>query len=216
MKKTLLVAASAAAFAFPVYAQNPAPGSAGPGTSAPGGPNAGTGTYPSVPAPRPGGAARDTTNQRMQNVDAQTFSRMAAMSNQFEIQSSQLAQQKARSAEVKAFAQDMIKDHQMAAQRMKAVMAKANASGDMTTGSVMDEKHQAIMTKLKSASGAEFDRAYVEAQMQAHEEAVALFTAYSQSGDDPQLKQFASEMLPTLEQHREHIMRISKDMMSRT
>ena len=38
-------------------------------------------------------------------------------------------------------------------------------------------------------------------QVKAHEEAVALFRTYAQSGTDAKLKAFAQKMLPDLERH---------------
>jgi predicted outer membrane protein len=43
----------------------------------------------------------------------------------------------------------------------------------------------------------------------AHQEAVALFTSYSQNGDVPQLAQFAGATLPVLEMHLEHVQSLS-------
>jgi putative membrane protein len=54
---------------------------------------------------------------------------------------------------------------------------------------------------LKSKSGKEFDRAYDQMQLQAHEEAVALFEQYSQSGDNPDLKSWAAKTLLHLKEH---------------
>ena len=50
-------------------------------------------------------------------------------------------------------------------------------------------------------SGTEFDRAYDMAQQEGHRKAVALFEAYAQGGDNPQLKQWAAKTLPHLKQH---------------
>jgi putative membrane protein len=41
--------------------------------------------------------------------------------------------------------------------------------------------------------------------MQAHLLAVDLFRNYSQAGDDPQLKQWASATLPTLQRHLQKV-----------
>jgi putative membrane protein len=38
-------------------------------------------------------------------------------------------------------------------------------------------------------------------QTDAHKQAVALFSAYANSGDDPALKEFAKATLPTLKMH---------------
>jgi predicted outer membrane protein len=45
------------------------------------------------------------------------------------------------------------------------------------------------------------DQVFARQQIQAHEEAIALFRAYSQNGDNQELKQFAGKRLPGLEDH---------------
>jgi hypothetical protein len=66
--------------------------------------------------------------------------------------------------------------------------------------------HQEIMDKLSTASGRAFDRADLDAQLNAHKEAVELFSTYAREGDNPELKHFhfAQQMLPTLEEHLKH------------
>jgi putative membrane protein len=54
---------------------------------------------------------------------------------------------------------------------------------------------------LQQAQGAQFDQAYIQQQVQAHQTAVDMFRNYAQSGDDAKLKQFASQTLPALQQH---------------
>ena len=53
--------------------------------------------------------------------------------------------------------------------------------------------------------GAEFDRAYHAAQLTAHNEAVALFERASKNLDNAELKNFATETLPTLKDHHKMV-----------
>lgn len=137
---------------------------------------------------------------------AQQFVPIAAASNMFEIESSRLALQKSQSAGVKSFAQEMIDDHTKATKEMQAVLAKAN----LAAPAAMDARHQQMVTQLNSASGAQFDQAYMTMQLQAHQEAVALFTSYSQGGDNPDLKAFATKTLPTLKEHLAMVQKAQK------
>jgi putative membrane protein len=69
-----------------------------------------------------------------------------------------------------------------------------------------------MLDKLNGAKGEAFDQAYVQAQRDAHDEAVSLFEDYSQNGDNASLKTFATETLPTLKMHQEKIETIASDM----
>ncbi|MBO1904966.1 DUF4142 domain-containing protein [Microvirga sp. 3-52] len=132
-------------------------------------------------------------------TSAAEFVPTATSSNLFEIESSRLALQRSRDPEVRRFAQQMIRDHNAASRRMTSVVRRA---GLPMSPPAMNAKHQQMLATVQSAS--DFDAAYVNAQLMAHQEAVALFTSYSQNGDVPQLAQFAGATLPTLEMHLEH------------
>ncbi|WP_431298198.1 DUF4142 domain-containing protein [Tabrizicola sp. BL-A-41-H6] len=128
---------------------------------------------------------------------AQGFAERAASSNLFEIQSSQIALEKAQSEEVRAFAEKMIADHTAAGERM---MAAATEEGLTATEALMPD-HQAQLDNLTSSEPADFDAAYLGAQLAAHTEAVDLFEGYSNQGPGGPLKTFATETLPKLKDH---------------
>ena len=62
-------------------------------------------------------------------------------------------------------------------------------------------EHQKKLDDLKAKSGKDFDAAYDQMQVQAHEEAVALFESYAANGDNPDLKSWAAMTLPHLNEH---------------
>jgi predicted outer membrane protein len=65
----------------------------------------------------------------------------------------------------------------------------------------LDAQKSAMLNQLASTSGPQFDRLYGQAQRMAHQEALALYTSYAQSGTDPALRQFATSVIPHLEHH---------------
>ncbi|MFC5068883.1 DUF4142 domain-containing protein [Flaviflagellibacter deserti] len=125
------------------------------------------------------------------------FVTKAAMSNMFEIESSKVAVEKAKDPEIKKFAQQMISDHTKAGKEMMAVAPDAPKE--------LDAAHLAKVEKLKEAEGEKFDAAYIDEQVVAHDEAVALFTKFSTEAETPKLKEFAAKTLPTLKEHQEHV-----------
>jgi len=134
------------------------------------------------------------------------FIHTAGIANTFEIQSSQLALQKTDNADVKQFAQQMINDHSKAGAKLAGITKDDNMPAPPTQ---LDSKHKKIMGSLQEKSGASFDSAYIQAQTKAHHEAVNLFAKYGRSGENPDLKQFASTTLPTLQNHLQHVERLS-------
>jgi len=127
-----------------------------------------------------------------------TFVEKVAISDMYEIQASQLAQTKATSADVKSFAGRMIADHTKTSTQLKAILASKSG---LTAPKTIDAEHRALLSRLRSARGPAFDRLYSQQQLEAHQQAVMLFTSESQSGKDSDLKNFASQTLPALQQH---------------
>jgi putative membrane protein len=146
--------------------------------------------------------AKKTPAEPVEKIDTATFIRMFASSNAFEIRSSQLAAQSSASDAVKQFARQMIIDHTKAGQDFKA--ARLWSLEIAAPGPALQPKEQRALDALMAASGVEFEKAYVAAQVQAHGEAVALLRNYAHAGDDLALKEFARKTQPVLEMHLEH------------
>ncbi|HEX9965354.1 MAG TPA: DUF4142 domain-containing protein [Allosphingosinicella sp.] len=139
-------------------------------------------------------AAGDMTpNQR----DA--YVRMAAASDLFEIQSSQLATARAQSPAVREFAQMLIEHHTATTQQLTAA---ATAAGAPPSPALMPMQAEMI-EQLQGANGAEFDRVYMRQQVPAHEMALALHSNYATNGDTPSLRTVAAAAVPIVRQHLE-------------
>jgi putative membrane protein len=137
--------------------------------------------------------------------DPQTFVNTAAPANTFEIQTSQMALQKTQNKDITDFANKMVADHTKAGQDLEAAAKSQNLS--VPTG-ISDSMQQQVV-QLQNLSGQQFEQAYVQAQVQAHDDAVNLFQGYSQSGPAGALKDFAAKTLPTLQEHQQMIHKIA-------
>jgi putative membrane protein len=129
----------------------------------------------------------------------QDFVNKVAISDMFEVQSSQLALEKQPDRDTKPFAQKMVKDHQQTTKELKGLVDGGKVKA--TLPSALDSEHQKMLDELKGKSGKDFDQAYDEMQRKGHQDAVALFEAYSKSGDNADLKKWAAKTLPHLKQH---------------
>lgn len=130
---------------------------------------------------------------------AQAFANTAAASDAFEIQSSQLAATNGSSKSVKAFAQRMITAHTASTAKLKA--AAGSASPAIVPDATLTADQQQKLADLKSKFGAAFDSAYVDDQIAAHQAALDGLRSYSASGDVPALKDFATQLIPTITAH---------------
>ena len=127
----------------------------------------------------------------------------AANSNQFEIQSSQLALKKSTNDAVKKLAQRLIKEHQAAGADLKALAAQYGA----VPPTAVNTQQKALIQTLQGQSGKTFDTTYLTQQVSAHNEAINLFRSYSQPASAPNqdVRQFAAKTLPGLTAHTKEI-----------
>ena len=117
---------------------------------------------------------------------AQDFVNKVAISDMFEIQSSQLALSKQADEDTKPFARKMVQHHQKTTSELKAVVEGSMVK--LTLPATMDSEHQKMLNDLQAKDGKDFDRTYDQIQLKAQQDAVALFESYSKNGDNPELK----------------------------
>lgn len=124
----------------------------------------------------------------------------AATGDLFEIRSSEMALKKGDAA-TRHFAKRMITDHQKVSSELKGLLQTKKIN--VTIPDAPNSSQQAMLDKLTTLNGAEFDKQYRQDQTSAHKEAVSAFQRYAKSGDNPDLKQWAEKTAPTLEHHLE-------------
>jgi putative membrane protein len=193
-------------------------------------------------------AGRDTqTGKTGTATSADTeFVQKAAAAGRMEVEHGKMAASKASNAQVKAYANTLVKDHTAANQQLMAIAKRKNITIDQTSGrgtemtggsatsTTTDTKSGAKRTTASgttgttgasggvattgeardrqtrgseqsepwmSATGAAFDRGFIDAQVKAHQEAIALFEQEAKGGSDNELKAFAQKQLPGLRNH---------------
>ena len=146
------------------------------------------------------GAANDT-GMNAAPVSTGTYVAQAANSDMYEIQAGELAVKNGQSQQVKDFGRMMVTDHTKSSQDMKAMVSKANLGAQPPAR--LDAEHQAMIDRLKAAKGEAFDREYMSQQMAAHRKALALHQGYAQSGDNTELKGFATQVIPVIQKHHD-------------
>jgi putative membrane protein len=134
------------------------------------------------------------------------FAKKAAAGGLTEVELGKLAAQNGNTQEVKDFGSKMVEDHGKANDALKAVADKDK----LTIPDKPTADQQAMIDSLSKKSGAAFDKAYIHAMVTAHIKDKALFTAESENGSNPDLKQFATDTLPVIKEHLSMIEGISK------
>lgn len=139
-------------------------------------------------------------------VDDKKFLKDAAEGGMAEVELGKLAAEKATSPDVKQFGQKMVDDHTKANDQLKEVASKESVN--IPDG--LDSKHQSRIDKLSKLSGPQFDKAYMKDQLKDHQQDVQEFQSEAQYGTDPNIKQFATQTLPVLQQHLELAKNVDK------
>jgi putative membrane protein len=98
--------------------------------------------------------------------DAQAFVNEMTIAGMTEVQLGRVATEQAASADVKAFGQMMVKDHSKAGDELKQVASQLK----IQQPTQLDQKHKDLFDKLSKLQGAEFDREYINAMVQGHQE----------------------------------------------
>jgi putative membrane protein len=121
-----------------------------------------------------------------------------AMSDMYEIEASKIAQTKATNPQIKTFARQMINDHSGTSEQLKSLLASETSPPAMPAA--LDQAHLDRLARLREATAENFDEVYVDQQSEAHENALSL-RSYAQNGDNPRIKQFATETATKVQQH---------------
>jgi putative membrane protein len=154
------------------------------------------GTTEPRPAPQSGSAQRSTTTSQLAGAD-QAFLKEAATGGLMEVELGKLATEKASSAEVKQFGQRMVDDHGKANQELSTIAQQKNVQ----VPTELTGKAKGDYDRLSKLSGEQFDRAYMQLMVRDHRKDVSDFRKQSTSAKDADVKSFASQTLPTLEDH---------------
>lgn len=160
-----------------------------------------------------GSSGRDTAQQAASDKShksAENFVKEAAAGGMAEVKLGQLAQQKAASPDVKAFGQRMADDHGKVNDQLQQLASEKNVQLPKS----LDSKHQALYDRLSKLSGHQFDKTYMSEMVKDHKADVAEFQKAANSSD-PQVKDFASKTLPTLEDHLREAQQVASATESR-
>ena len=176
MRWIALVTALTAIGATPAAAQFGNPGGLDPGTRE---------SAPGVPVPG------------QTNVQDRLFTILASQGGMAEVELAKLAQQKARSDGVGAFARQMIEDHGKANARLAELAKQAG----LIVPNEPAPDQQEVKQKLSALEQGPFETEYMRVQVIEHQKTVQLLLWVIASGENADLQHFASDTLPGVLHH---------------
>ena len=187
-------------------------------------------------ATTPGSTAASNSSMKITGGDSEILQVLAVV-DQSEVQDGQLAQKKARHAQVKSYARELITDHSKSLQQDREIAksAKIDLSGVMISGSkstsatktgsdtsrsaaataaqpsgptgatgVVAEvvnMHNQAMDRVRQLQGAAFDSAFVNAQIQGHQQVLSLLQSAQAEAQNPSLQQHVAAAIKGVQSH---------------
>ena len=123
---------------------------------------------------------------------------VAGASDLYETQSSQLVLETTADSKIRAFAQEMIRDHVKSTAEVKTAAEKSKVTAAPPT--LMPPQAE-LIAQLRAETGPARDATYIAQQKASHNQALAVQTAYAAGGTAPTLKGVAGKIVPVVEHH---------------
>jgi putative membrane protein len=134
-------------------------------------------------------------------VDDLAFVAEASESGRQEEKAAQEALPRLKDPDLKKVAEELVQHHGQADARLTKL---AESKGWPLPGPQPQAPHAA------GSTGADFDERWTDDTISGHERSVALYRAQAEGGEDKDLRKFARDTLPTIEQHLEKLRRLQK------
>lgn len=193
-------------------------------------------------ATTPGSTTGSASSMKITGGDSEILQVLAVV-DQSEVQDGRLAEQKARNAQVKSFARELVADHSKSLQQDRQIAKTANVdlSGVMmsgsnkTTGTSGNTKtgtdtsrsaaasaaqpgasgpsgatgvvaelvnmHTQTMDRVRQLQGAAFDSAFVNAQVQGHQQVLSLLQSAQSQAQNSMLQQHVAAAMKGVQSH---------------
>jgi putative membrane protein len=154
-----------------------------------------TGVEASREMDRPAGAA----DPSVVSPAEQDFMMKVTQANVGEIMMARQAMRKSQNKDVVDYANMIEKDHTMTLEQLTSLMAEKNVVQSKAPAPEAAQE----MDRMNDLSGTDFDREYANMMVEKHQKAVDMFREQSENAINPDVKDYASDTLPTLEMHLE-------------
>src|ERR1700688_1980482 len=125
----------------------------------------------------------------------------------FQVDSGRIAEIKSPSAEIRSYAHLMVTTHIPVVDALNAILQRKNITPSNT---LLHGAYDAMLFTLYADHGAAFDQNYVNGQVEYQKGNAALFQQEIQNGSDPDLKEFARQTLPKIEDHLHRALALAK------
>jgi putative membrane protein len=124
------------------------------------------------------------------------FVNRVIMSDMFDVQAAKIAEHKGDSSDRNFARRDSV-DHSKWTDELRGMVSAGKVKA-ATIPTALDSDQRQRLDQLQKLSGKQFDEAYKRDAIQNHENLVSLIEEYSRNGDNNEVKQWASKILPEI------------------
>ena len=131
-----------------------------------------------------------------------------------DINAAKQAESKASNPEIKAFAQDMVRDHEAVNKQALDLVKKLNVTPqDNDTSKALSKQAADKLTELSKLSGAAYDKAYIDNEVAYHKTVnEALEKQLIPAASNPELKSLLQTGLKIFQGHQQHAEMVAAKM----
>jgi putative membrane protein len=124
----------------------------------------------------------------------------------FQVDSGRIAETKSPSAAIRSYAHLMVTTHIPVVDALNEILQRKHVTPSNT---LLHGAYDAMLFTLYADHGAAFDQNYVNGQVEYQKGNAALFQQEIQNGSDPDLKEFARQTLPKIEDHLQRALKLA-------
>jgi putative membrane protein len=139
--------------------------------------------------------------------DANLFA-LLEQANRAEVENGHLAERLAPSADVKAYARDVAREHAALQERSDRLARQFAVIPQLPLDDAGGLEVAAARTALGSVTGADFDRAYVASEVHGHERTLQLLQRARAAASSPELRALVGSAIPQVRAHLDRAKRI--------
>lgn len=144
---------------------------------------------------------RDTSVPAPATPDGEVLGSFIA-ANQHEVEHSRAGSQQGSTQTIRDLAKGFARDHDDLVQRARELATKQSITATAPTGDPLGLPHGNTVTALKGKSGADFDRAYLQHEIEYHQALIkAINTDWLPKAANQELKTFLQQALPAWQAH---------------
>ncbi|CAM6053782.1 unnamed protein product [Sphagnum tenellum] len=135
-------------------------------------------------------------NSAFTDRDRKILSELSKASQE-EVSLGNLAVKKATDSEVKAFGEQMVRDHTHLLSETQKLASREN----IPLLPAFSKQDEAMKISLSRRSGKDFDRHYIQGMLEDHKKDIQELQSYAETTVNPEMRDLAKRALPILENH---------------